>query len=332
MRPFSYVRATSTSQAIDAAANDSAKYLAGGTNLIDLVREDIEQPELLIDVTRLPLAGIEDLAEGGLRIGAMARNSAVANDLRIRRRYPMLARAILNGASAQIRNMATVGGNLMQRTRCLYFYDQAASCNKRSPGGGCDALGGFNRGHAILGASNHCIAVHPSDMCVALAALDAIVQIKSTDGTRRSIPLIQFHRLPEDTPHIETALKQGELVTAIDLPAPLPGHSAYVKVRDRASFAFALVSVAAQLQIDAGSVSLARLALGGVAHRPWRVQDAEELLVGASADQETYRQAAEKALADARPHHHNAFKIDLAKRLIVRVLSMLTADAGGGRL
>ena len=257
-----------------------ARFLAGGTNLIDLMREGIERPGAIVDITRLPLAGIDELPDGGVRIGAMVRNSHLAADRTIRERYPLLSQAILHGASAQLRNMATTGGNLMQRTRCYYFYDGAARCNKREPGSGCDAMDGFNRIHAILGASPHCIATHPSDMCVALAALDATVNLAGPSGTR-TLAFTDFHRLPGETPDIDTNLQAGELIMSIDLPGPsarLP--STYRKVRDRASYAFALVSVAAALRVEGGVVRDVRLALGGVAHKPWRAATAEAVLSG----------------------------------------------------
>ncbi|MEU7829572.1 MULTISPECIES: xanthine dehydrogenase family protein subunit M [unclassified Nonomuraea] len=314
MNPFSYVPATDTSSAVELAAK-GAKYLAGGTNLVDLMRQGIETPHELVDITRLPLADIEEHA-GGLRIGALVRNTRVAADERIRDRYPVLAQAILNGASPQLRNRATVGGNLMQRTRCGYFYDRHSACGKRDPGAGCDALDGFNRTHAILGTSESCVAVHPSDMCVALAALDAVVNIAGRDP----VPLVDFHRLPGDTPHLETALAPGELVTSIDLPPAQPGRSVYLKVRDRASYAFALVSVAAVVRMEAGRATTVRIALGGVAAKPWRAYEAEQLLTGTTLDDELIHQAAEQALAGSRPRAHNAFKAELARRLIRRAL------------
>ncbi|MEV1238985.1 xanthine dehydrogenase family protein subunit M [Nonomuraea sp. NPDC050022] len=314
MNPFSYVPATDTSSAVARAA-EGAKYLAGGTNLVDLMRQGIETPHELVDITRLPLADIEEHA-GGLRIGALTRNTRVATDERIRDRYPVLAQAILNGASPQLRNRATVGGNLMQRTRCGYFYDRHSACGKRDPGAGCDALDGFNRTHAILGTSESCVAVHPSDMCVALAALDAVVNIAGRDP----VPLVDFHRLPGDTPHLETALAPGELVTSIDLPPAQLGRSVYLKVRDRASYAFALVSVAAVVRMEAGRATGVRIALGGVAAKPWRAYEAERLLTGTTLDDELIHQAAEQALAGARPRAHNAFKAELARRLIRRAL------------
>jgi xanthine dehydrogenase YagS FAD-binding subunit len=328
MKEFSYSRAAYSTEAIGlatAAPASSVRYLAGGTNLVDLMREGIERPDRVIDITRLPLAGIYDLPDGSLRIGALARNSQVANDERVRRRYPLLARAILSGASPQLRNRATVGGNLLQRTRCGYFYDTAAACNKRVPGAGCDAMDGFHRMHAILGASASCIAVHPSDMCVALAALDAVVNIEGPLGARRAVPLTEFHRLPGDTPHIETVLEHGELVTAIDLPPAAPGRTSYTKVRDRASFAFALASVAVRLHVEAGRTASARIALGGVAHKPWRAYAAEELLTGAPPEPVVFRRAAREAVSGACPHPDNAFKCELAQRLIYRALTELAA-------
>jgi xanthine dehydrogenase YagS FAD-binding subunit len=299
------------------------RLLGGGTNLVDLMRKGVEHPAGLLDVSALS-EEITASADGGLVIGAAARNSAVASHPLVRRRYPMLARAILAGASAQIRNMATVAGNILQRTRCTYFYDRAARCNKRAPGTGCDALEGFNRNHAILGASPSCVATHPSDMCVALAALDAVVHLQGTDGAR-TVPFDAFHLLPEDTPQVETVLRPGELITAITLP-PLPfaGHSTYRKVRDRSSYAFALVSVAAALQVDAeGTIREVRIALGGVAHKPWRAHKAEAALRGARASAESFRAAADAELAAAVPLRDNAFKIELARRAIIAVLTEL---------
>jgi xanthine dehydrogenase YagS FAD-binding subunit len=324
MIPFTYARAADTADAVRRGAADGARYLGGGTNLVDLMRETIEQPGALVDVTGLPDT-IEERADGGLLIGAAARNTAVAEHRAVRMRYPVLARAVVAGASAQIRNMATVGGNLLQRTRCGYFYDSGGSrCNKREPGQGCDAIGGFNRSHAILGTSPACVATHPSDMCVALAALGAIVHLTSADG-ERTVPLTDLHRLPGDHPEIETVLKTGELITAVELP-PLTfaAHSAYRKVRDRASYAFALVSVAAALDLDGGNVRDVRLALGGVATKPWRAWRAEDALRGAPATQESFRAAAQAELADARPLRDNGFKAELATRTIIAVLGDLT--------
>jgi xanthine dehydrogenase YagS FAD-binding subunit len=324
MKNFSYSRAGTVPEAISLISTHShARFLGGGTNLIDLMRENIEQPDTLIDVTRLGPSGIEETAGGGVRIGAEVRNTAVANDRAIRQRYPVLSQAILFGASGQIRNMATVGGNLMQRTRCYYFYDKASRCNKRDPGSGCDAIEGFNRIHAILGTSEHCIATHPSDMCVALAALGATIHVDGPGGPR-AIPFDDFHKLPGDTPHIETALRPNELITAVELP-PLPfaSRSLYRKVRDRASYAFALVSVAAALDIEGGRIRNARLALGGVATKPWRAFEAERVLTGAEATEESFRRAAEAEIAGARGYRDNSFKIELAKRTIASTLNEL---------
>jgi len=328
MHPFSYVRAESVTAALQAAAgNPGAKFIAGGTNLIDLMKEDVARPAELIDITRLPLADIEENDEGGIRVGALVTNSRLAYDGRIGARYPLLSKAILAGASAQLRNMASTGGNLLQRTRCYYFYDVATPCNKRDPGTGCSAIDGVNRIHAILGASEHCIATHPSDMCVALAALDAQVRVTGPDG-ERTIPVTGFHRLPGDTPHVDTVLAAGELITAIDLPARgFAAHHAYVKVRDRASFAFALVSVAAALELDGDTIVDARLALGGVAHKPWRDPEAEASMRGRKATEETYGEAAKLALRGARGYGYNNFKIGLARRAIVRAMTTAAATS-----
>lgn len=327
MNVFSYERAPSAAAAIDLAkASQAARYLGGGTNLVDLMREGIEQPEMLIDTTQLP-AAIERRADGGLWIGAAARNTALAADPHVRSDFPMLARAILAGASAQIRNMATVGGNILQRTRCRYFYDDASRCNKRHSEAGCDARDGFNRYHAILGASQACVATHPSDMCVALAALNATLHLVGPEGAR-TMPLTDFHRLPGDRPDLETELRQNELITAIEVP-PLPfsRRSTYRKVRDRASYAFALVSVAAAIDIDeAGKVRDVRLALGGVAHKPWRAMKAEAALKGKPASADSFRAAAEAELATAVGLKDNEFKIELAKRTIVAVFNELRGE------
>jgi xanthine dehydrogenase YagS FAD-binding subunit len=324
MKNFAYARAADAQGAVHLLSQmANARFLGGGTNLIDLMRENIERPEGLVDVTGLPLDKIEERPDGGLLIGATAKNTAVALHKGVRERYPFLAQAILFGASGQIRHMATVAGNLMQRTRCLYFYDGAARCNKREPGSGCDALEGFNRMHAIVGASESCIATHPSDMCVALTALDAKVNVIGPNG-ERTIRFDDFHRLPEDTPQIDTNLQPGELIIGIEIP-PLgfAKHSLYRKVRDRASYAFALISVAAALEVENGKVKNVRLALGGVAHKPWLAFEAERVLTGASADPESFRHAAEVELAPARGLAHNSFKIELAKRTIVGVVSEL---------
>jgi len=331
MKDFTYSRAENAQEAVNLVSqNGRAKFLGGGTNLVDLMRENIEQPDILVDVTSLPFNQIEELSDGGIRIGAAVKNTAVANHRIVRERYPFLSQAILFGASGQIRNMATVGGNLMQRTRCYYFYDDAANCNKRNPGSGCDAIEGFNRMHAILGTSESCIATHPSDMCVALASLDATVHVEGKNG-KRAIPFSDFHRLPGDTPRIETDLQPDELITSIQIPAlDFAKNSLYRKVRDRASYAFALVSVAAALDIENGAVKGVRLALGGVAHKPWRAFEAEKVLGGAEANAESFRRAAEAELADAKGFAHNSFKIELAKRMITSVLSEL-AEKGGAR-
>jgi xanthine dehydrogenase YagS FAD-binding subunit len=326
MIPFTYARAAGVDDALARGSAAGVKYLGGGTNLVDLMRETIEVPSAVIDVTGLSDI-IADTADGGLLIGAAARNTAVAEHRAVRTRYPVLTRAIVAGASAQIRNMATVGGNLLQRTRCAYFYDNEGShCNKRAPGSGCDAIGGFNRSHAILGTSAACVATHPSDMCVALAALGAVVHLASTDG-ERAVPLTELHRQPGEHPEIETVLRPGELITAVELP-PLAfaAHSAYRKVRDRASYAFALVSVAAAVDLADGIVRDVRLALGGVATKPWRAWRAEETLRGRPASQESFRAAVEAELTVARPLRDNGFKIELAARTMTAVLSELTGD------
>jgi xanthine dehydrogenase YagS FAD-binding subunit len=329
MKNFAYSRADSAQSAVRLLSGaTNAKFLGGGTNLVDLMRENIEQPDALVDVTALPFNTIEELPDGGVEIGAAVRNTAVANHPLIRRRYPFLAQAILFGASGQIRNMATVAGNMMQRTRCLYFYDGAARCNKRAPGSGCDAIEGFNRMHAILGASDGCIATHPSDMCVALAALDAAVQVQGPNGAR-TIPFNEFHRLPGNTPHIETSLGRDELITSVRIPTvSFATHSLYRKVRDRASYAFALVSVAAAVEIEGGALKNVRLALGGIAHKPWRAFEAERVLAGAPATADSFRRAADAELANARGFAHNSFKIELAKRTIVGVLNELKGTGG----
>jgi xanthine dehydrogenase YagS FAD-binding subunit len=320
---LTYARAADAADAVRRADGAGSKYLGGGTNLVDLMRETVERPASLIDVTGLSDV-IEETSDGGLLIGAAARNTAVAEHRAVRARFPLLSRAIVAGASAQIRNMATVGGNLLQRTRCTYFYDTEGSrCNKRDPGQGCDAIDGFNRIHAILGASPSCVATHPSDMCVALAALDAVVHTRGAGG-ERTIALCALHRLPEDHPERETVLEPGELITAVEVP-PLSfaTRSAYRKVRDRSSYAFALVSVAAALELDGGTVRDVRLALGGVAPKPWRAWRAEEALRGARATSESFRDAADAELADARPLAGNGFKIELARRTIAAVLDGL---------
>ena len=321
MRPFRYVRASDPTAAAQAvAANPQAKFLAGGTNILDLMKEDVERPSELVDVTRLKLSQIK-ATRGGVSIGALATNTDTANHALIRRDYPLLAQAIVAGASGQLRNMATNGGNLLQRTRCPYFYDTALPCNKREPGTGCGAREGLNRMHAILGWSEKCVATYPGDMANALYALDAVVRVTSAAGRERTIRIDDFHRLPGDTPERDTNLQHGELVTAIELPkSNFARHSYYLKVRDRASYAFALVAVAAALELDRDRITQARVVLGGVAHKPWRSREAEAALAGKRASEESFRQAAEAALQDAQPLTHNAFKVELGKRAVVRAL------------
>jgi xanthine dehydrogenase YagS FAD-binding subunit len=323
---LAYSRASDAADAIRRGEGENAKYLGGGTNLVDLMRETVEVPSVLVDVTGLSTE-IEETDDGGLMIGAATRNTAVAEHPAVRTRYPMLTRAIVAGASAQIRNMATVGGNLLQRTRCTYFYDTDGSrCNKRSPGEGCDAIEGFNRIHAILGASPSCVATNPSDMCVALAALDAVVHLRSTSG-ERTVALCDLHRLPEDRPDLETVLEPGELITAVQLPPSNLAAQTYRKVRDRSSYAFALVSVAAALKLDGDTIADVRLALGGVAPKPWRAWRAEEVLRGSPATEQSFLEAADAELAEARPLAGNAFKVDLARRTVAAVLQQLTEGA-----
>ena len=321
MRPFKYVRAGDPSAAARAvAANPQAKFLAGGTNILDLMKEDVERPDQLVDLTRLKLTEIKPL-RGGVSIGALATNTATANNPLIRNNYPLLTQAIVAGASAQLRNMATNGGNLLQRTRCQYFYDTAMPCNKREPGTGCGALQGLNRYHAIFGWSEHCVATYPGDMATALYALDAVVRVRDANGRERTIPIADFHRLPGDAPQKDTNLAHGELITAIELPrSSFANHSYYLKVRERASYAFALVSVAAALELDGKTIRQARVVLGSVAHKPWRSREAEALLSGAPVSEESFRRAAEAALKDAKPLEHNAYKVELGKRAIVRAL------------
>jgi xanthine dehydrogenase YagS FAD-binding subunit len=298
-----------------------AKFISGGTNLLDLMKLEIERPTHLVDISRLPLKDFEELPDGGLRIGAQAANSDVAADARVRTHYPVLSQALLAGASAQLRNKASIGGNLLQRTRCPYFYDTAAGCNKRDPGSGCSAVGGVNRGHAILGASDACIATHPSDMAVAMTVLEAQIELLGADRATRRIAIGDFHRLPGETPHIETVLRPGEMITGVVLPIQPPGRQVYRKVRDRASYEFALVSVAAIVAAERGTITAARVAFGGVAHKPWRSPEAEAALVGRPATMATYRAAAEAALKGAVGRGHNDFKIDLAKRTLCRTLA-----------
>jgi xanthine dehydrogenase YagS FAD-binding subunit len=328
MTPFAYSKPAAIDEAVR-LAGPSARFIAGGTNLLDLMKENVARPERLIDITGLPLRGIQATAEGGLRIGALVSNADLAWDPRIEQRYPLLSQAILAGASPQLRNMATTGGNLLQRTRCYYFYDTATPCNKRQPGSGCPARSGLNRIHAILGASDDCVAVHPSDMCVALAALQACVLVTGPGGERR-VAFADFHRLPWDKPERDNQLADDELITAVELPAEgFAAHSAYLKIRDRASYAFALVSVAAALELDGPSIRAARIALGGVAHKPWRSTEAEAAMVGKPAVETTFLQAADALLAGARPLAHNGFKVELARRAVVRALA--DAAAGGPR-
>ncbi|MFE2443965.1 FAD binding domain-containing protein [Streptomyces melanosporofaciens] len=321
MRSFTYERATDTQAAVTAVARAGAKFISGGTNLLDLMKLDIEDPSHLVDISRLPLRDIEEPPDGGLRIGAQTRNSDVAADSRVRTRYPALSEALVSGASGQLRNKASTGGNLLQRTRCPYFYDTAAGCNKRNPGSGCAAIGGFNRIHAILGASDSCIATHPSDMAVAMAALDAEIELLGADGSVRRVAITDFYRLPGDTPQIETVLAPDEMITAVALPSPPPGRQIYRKVRDRASYEFALVSVAAIVSADQGTIREARVAFGGVAHKPWRSIEAEGALTGRPATMATYRDAAEAAMRDAVGRGDNDFKIELAKRTLCRTLA-----------
>lgn len=327
MTPFAYSKPAAIDEAVRLAGPDSL-FIAGGTNLVDLMKENLVRPKRLIDINALPLRDVTATADGGLRIGALVGNAELAWHPEIERRYPLLAQALLSGASPQVRNMASAGGNLLQRTRCHYFYDAQVPCNKREPGSGCPAREGLNRNHALFGASEHCVAVHPSDFCVALAALDAQVVIIGPQGERR-VPMSDFHRLPGDTPQRDTVLEAGELILAIELPAAgFAGHHAYLKLRDRASFAFALVSVAAALELDeGGQIRQARIALGGVAHKPWRRADVEASLVGQPATPEHFAAAAELLLKDAQPLAHNAFKVELARRAVVRALSTAAEGA-----
>lgn len=326
MRPFDYHRASDPTDAARRAGEHDAAFIAGGTNLLDLMKLEVMTPAALVDVNRLDLGEIEARDDGGLRIGALVRNADLAADPRVRRDFPVLSRALLSGASGQLRNKATTGGNLLQRTRCYYFYDTAMPCNKREPGTGCGAIGGVNRMHAILGASEHCIATHPSDMAVAMRALDATVEIESSGGGRRSVPLAEFHRLPGDTPHVETVLDPGDLITAVTLPPPPPGRQIYRKVRDRASYAFALVSVAAVVQVENGRITQAALAFGGLAHKPWRDPAVEEVLVGEAPSPALFDAAADRLLAEARGHGDNDFKIPLARRTLAAVLAQATQE------
>jgi xanthine dehydrogenase YagS FAD-binding subunit len=326
MRAFTYERPDSIAAAAQAASQPGAAFIAGGTNLLDLMKVDVERPAHLVDVSRLPLRTISETEDGGLRIGALVSNTEVASDSRVRLRYPLLAQAIVNGASAQLRNQASTAGNLLQRTRCPYFYDVAMPCNKRRPGSGCSALQGFNRMHAILGASSDCIAVHPSDMAVAMTALHAEVEVHTPSGADRTMPIAELHRLPGNAPDRDTTLAPGELITAVTLPPAPTGKQVYRKVRDRASYAFALASVAAVLDIAEGKVRNARLALGGVAHKPWHPREAERELVGAPAHVDSFETAGRAVVRDASAQGANAFKIPLAQRLVARVLTDLAGS------
>ncbi len=325
MRPFKFTQAADAGAAVQAvSANATAKFIAGGSNILDLMKEGVENPSELVDITRLNLTQIKS-AGGSVSIGALAKNTDTANHPLIRQDYPLLTQAILAGASAQIRNMATNGGNLVQRTRCSYFYDVAMQCNKREPGTGCAAIGGINRNHAIFGASDKCVAVNPSDMNVALSALDAVVKVRGADGKERAIPFADFHRLPGDAPEKDSNLQHGDLITSIELPkSNFTANSYYLKVRDRASYAFALVSVAAALEISGGMIKQARIAMGGVAHKPWRAVEAEKLLVGKAATEENFKVAADAAMKAAKPLEHNKFKVELGRRAIMLALKRAT--------
>lgn len=324
MRPFKFTQAgTATAAISQLAANANAKFLAGGANLLDLMKEDVERPDELIDLGKLNLAAIRPLAGGGLSLGALGKNTDAANHPLVRQHFPLLTKAILAGASAQIRNMATNGGNLLQRTRCTYFYDVAMPCNKREPGSGCGALQGINRMHAIFGWSENCVAVYPSDMAVALTALNAQVKILSLSGTERSVAIKDFHRLPGEHPEKDNLLNHGELITAIELPPnQFAAHSAYLKVRDRNSYAFALVSVAAGLVLQGNRITSAHLAMGGVAHKPWPLTEAEQFLKGKTATKANFSLAADAAMRTAKPLMHNKFKVELGKRTIINALEM----------
>ena len=328
MKTFDYVKPATVEEAVAAASEPGAAYLAAGTNLLDLMKGNVTRPNRLVDISHLPGHDhIEELPGGGVRIGALVRNADLAHDHNFARRFPAVAEALLSGASAQLRNAATVGGNLLQRTRCAYFYDVASACNKREPGSGCDARGGDNTFHAILGWSENCIATHPSDFCVPLVALDAVVEIEGGTG-RREIPLEMLHRLPGDAPNRESVLDVGEMIVAVRLSAEaarFASHARYLKVRERTSYAFAVVSAAAALRIEGNRIVDARLALGGVAMKPWRARQAEQILAGASTDASVFRRAAEAALAGAKPSGDNGFKIELARRIVVRALMLATA-------
>lgn len=333
MHTFEFIRPVDQAAAIATAAQSKTaqqgadvRFLGGGTTLIDLMKLNVETPARVLDINRLPLDQIEATSDGGMKIGAMVRNSDLANHAKVQKDYPVLSQAILQGASAQIRNMATVGGNLLQRTRCVYFRDTAMACNKREPGSGCPAISGHNRTLAILGVSEHCVATNPSDMCVALAALEATVHIQGTKGSR-AVAFGDFHLLPGNTPHRETVLEPGDLITHVTLPPPIAGSKqVYLKLRDRASYEFALSSAAVVLTVAGGNITRSRIALGGVGTRPWRSPDAEQALTGKAANEPTFRQAAEKAMRDARPQSENKFKVELAKRCLIHALQMATAS------
>ncbi len=322
MRSFKYNKTAESAKAVESvSANPNSAFLAGGTNLIDLMKEDVARPDELVDINRLKLTQIRLVEKGNISIGALAKNTETANHPLIRQNFPMLSQAILAGASAQIRNMATNGGNLNQRTRCTYFYDVTMPCNKRTPGSGCGALEGINRMHAIFGWSDSCVAVHPSDMCVALVALDAIVKVQGKNGKERAIRFAEYHRLPGNTPEKDNNLEHGELITSIELPKNnFANNSYYLKVRDRASYAFALISVAAALELNGGKIKQARIALGGVAHKPWRATEAEKFLAGKTATEANFNQAAELEFKAAKTLEHNKFKVELGKRAVVRAL------------
>ena len=329
MKAFSYTRAATPQEAVRAVNGGGEAFIAGGTNLLDLMKLQVETPGHLIDINRIGLDQIEDTLEGGLRIGALVRNSDLAVDARVRTKYEVLSRALLSGASAQLRNKATTGGNLLQRTRCYYFYDTSKPCNKRQPGSGCAALEGFNRVHAILGTSEHCIASHPSDMAVAMRVLDAVVETVKPDGSARNIPIAELHKLPGDTPHIETTLAHGELITAVTLPPPPPGRQIYRKVRDRASYAFAMVSVAAILDIEGDRLKSGRIAFGGIGAKPWRAEAAEAALQDEAANGATAERFSDEILAGAVGHGSNDFKIPLTRRTVRAVLSQAQGASHG---
>ncbi|MCC2977463.1 xanthine dehydrogenase family protein subunit M [Sphingomonas sp. PL-96] len=324
MKHFRYERATTPEEAARAGAAEATKFIAGGTNLLDLMKLQVETPEQVVDISRLDLNEVEETEGGGLRIGALVPNADLAAHPLVRQRYEALSRALLAGASAQLRNKASTGGNLLQRTRCYYFYETGDPCNKRTPGSGCAALRGFNRIHAVLGASEHCIATHPSDMAVAMQLLDATIVTQLPDGDRRRLPIGDFYRLPGDTPHLENVLRPGELITHVELPAPPAGRQLYRKVRDRASYAFALVSMAAAIAVEDGRITAARLAFGGLAHMPWRDPAVEQLLVGQAPSDALFEQAADALVRDAQGHGHNDFKIPLARRVLIATLKELT--------